>query len=302
MKDLYAKTAFITGGASGIGLGMARAFLAEGMNVVVADLSDDHLAQATQALAPQAQHVRFMKLDVADRAAMGAAADEAEAAFGKIHVLCNNAGVTGFLPMDQATYGDWDWLLSVNLYGVIHGIVSFLPKLRAHGEGGHIVNTGSIAGLVPAPAWGGIYSTTKFAIHGLSGSLRLSVGQYGIGVTEVCPGATRTNVRDSHRLRPAHFESAEHRKGPMPSLQEIGIDPLEIGRRVVRAIHRNDPYVIAHAENKAHVQAFAEEMLAAFPDEVVTDEGRLSYIRWFDQATAEALALQPREVGEKQAR
>ena len=294
MKQLSGKTAFVTGGASGIGLGMVLAFLDEGMNAVVADLSDDHLAQARDRLAPQADRVHFMKLDVADRAAMARAADEAEAAFGKLHVLCNNAGVTGYLPMDQATYGDWDWLLSVNLYGVIHGIVSFLPKLRKHGEGGHIVNTGSIAGLVPAPAWGGIYSTTKFAVHGLSGSLRLSVGQYGIGVTELCPGATRTNVRDSFRLRPARFESIEHRKEPMPSLQEIGIDPLDVGRQVARAIRRNDPYVIMHAENKSHVQAFVEDMLAAFPDETVDDEGRLSYIRWFDEATARALALQPR--------
>jgi len=297
MKELSGKTAFVTGGASGIGLGMTRAFLAQGMNVVAADLSDDHLAQAQELLAPHAKNVRFMKLDVADREAVGRAADEAEAAFGKVHVLCNNAGVTGYLPMDQATYGDWDWLLSVNLYGVIHGIVSFLPKLRKHGEGGHIVNTSSIAGLVPAPAWGGIYTTTKFAVHGLSGSLRLSVGQYGIGVTVLCPGATKTNVRDSVRLRPAKFASIEHKKGAMPSLQEIGIDPLDLGHQVVRAIRRNDPYVIAHAENKAHVQAFVEEMLAAFPDETITDEGRLSYIRWFDEATAQAKALQPRDLG-----
>ncbi len=293
MRDLSGKTAFVTGGASGIGLGMARAFLAQGMNVVIADLSDEHLEQARHALVADASRTHFMRLDVADRQAMAQAADAAEAAFGKVHVLCNNAGVSSYLPMDQASYGDWDWLLSVNLYGVIHGIVSFLPKLRRHGEGGHIVNTASIAGLVPAPAWGGIYSTTKFAVHGLSSSLRLSVGQYGIGVTVLCPGATRSNVRQSEKLRPQKFASAPHERGPMPSLQDIGIDPLDLGRMVVRAIRRNEPYVIAHAENKPHVQAFVEEMLSYFPVETITDEGRLSYIRWFDEATAKAKALQP---------
>lgn len=296
LNELSGKTAFVTGGASGIGLGMVEAFLADGMNVVIADLSEPHLDEARLRLASHATATHFMRLDVADRAAMAAAADEAEAAFGKVHVLCNNAGVSSYLPMDVASYADWDWMLGVNLHGVINGIVSFLPKLRKHGEGGHIVNTASIAGLVPAPAWGGIYSTAKFAVHGLSGSLRLSVGQHGIGVTVVCPGATKSNIRQSEQLRPHKYASAAHQKAPMPALSEIGIDPLDLGRLVVAAIRRNDPYVIAHAENKAHVQAFVEEMLSCFPDEKIIDEGRLSYIRWFDEQVALARQLQPRQL------
>lgn len=292
MKHLHGKTAFVTGGASGIGLGMTRCFLQEGMNVVVADLSEEHLAQAREQLAPHAQRLRYLRLDVANRDAMMAAAEHAESAFGKVHVLCNNAGVSSPIPMDEATAEDWDWIMGVNLNGVINGILAFLPRLRRHGEGGHIVNTSSIAGLVPAPAWGGIYSTSKFAIHGLSGSLRLSVGKHRIGVSVLCPGATRSNVRNSERLRPARYASAARPPISMPSLQQIGVDPMLIGERVVQAIRNNTFYVIAHAENKAHVQAFVQEMLAAFPEETVTDEGRLSYIRWFDQATADALALQ----------
>ena len=292
MKHLHGKTAFVTGGASGIGLGMTRCFLQEGMNVVVADLSEEHLAQAREQLAPHAQRLRYLRLDVANRDAMMAAAEHAESAFGKVHVLCNNAGVSSPIPMDEATAEDWDWIMGVNLNGVINGILAFLPRLRRHGEGGHIVNTSSIAGLVPAPAWGGIYSTSKFAIHGLSGSLRLSVGKHRIGVSVLCPGATRSNVRNSERLRPARYASAARPPISMPSLQQIGVDPMLIGERVVQAIRNNIFYVIAHAENKAHVQAFVQEMLAAFPEETVTDEGRLSYIRWFDQATADALALQ----------
>jgi len=293
MKELKGRTAFVTGGASGIGLGMTQCFLREGMNVAVADLSDEHLEQARERLKTHGSQVHFVKLDVADRAQMAMAADQAEAVFGKVHVLCNNAGVSSPIPMDEASYEDWDWILGVNLQGVINGVVTFLPRLKRHGEGGHIVNTSSIAGLVPAPAWGGIYTTSKFAVHGLSGSLRLSVGKYGIGVTVVCPGATKSDVRRSELLRPERFKTQKRAPHAMPSLQEIGIEPEELGERVVRAIRRNEFYVIAHAENKPHVQAFSEAMLRAFPDEEVTDEGRLSYIRWFDQATAEALALQP---------
>lgn len=293
MRDLRGRTAFVTGGASGIGLGMVRCFLQEGMNVMVADLSDEHLDQARAELSTHGEQVRFLKIDVSDRADMLRAADATEAAFGKIHVLCNNAGVSSPIPMDDATFEDWDWILGVNLHGVINGIVTFLPRMIRHGEGGHVVNTSSIAGLVPAPSWGGIYTTSKFAVHGLSGSLRLSTGRHGIGVTVLCPGATRSDVRRSELLRPEHLRSRQRGEYAMPSLQQIGIDPLELGERVVQAIRRNEFYVIAHAENKAHVQAFAEEMLSAFPEEVITDEARLSYIRWFDEATAQALALQP---------
>ena len=292
MKHLHGKTAFVTGGASGIGLGMTRCFLQEGMNVVVADLSEEHLAQAREQLATHEPRLRYLRLDVANRDAMMAAAEHAESAFGKVHVLCNNAGVSSPIPMDEAAAEDWDWIMGVNLNGVINGILAFLPRMRRHGEGGHIVNTSSIAGLVPAPAWGGIYSTSKFAIHGLSGSLRLSVGKHRIGVSVLCPGATRSNVRNSERLRPERYARAARPPISMPSLQQIGVDPMLIGERVVQAIRHNTFYVIAHAENKAHVQAFVQEMLAAFPEETVTDEGRLSYIRWFDQATADALALQ----------
>ncbi|VTU46345.1 Diacetyl reductase [(S)-acetoin forming] (plasmid) [Variovorax sp. SRS16] len=295
MKDLNGRTAFVTGGASGIGLAMVECFLREGMNVMLADLSEEHLEQARARLHAHSGSLRFCKVDVADRGDMARAADETEQAFGKIHVLCNNAGVSSPIPMDEASFEDWDWILGVNLQGVINGIVTFLPRIRRHGEGGHIVNTSSIAGLVPAPAWGGIYTTSKFAVHGLSGSLRLSVGKHNIGVTVLCPGATRSDVRRSELLRPERYRTHAPASASyaMPSLQEIGIEPEVLGRRVVRAIRHNEFYVIAHAENKAHVRAFAEAMLNAFPDEVVTDEGRLSYIHWFDEATAQALALQP---------
>ena len=147
MKQVEGKVAFITGGASGIGFGMAQVFLKSGMKVVIADILQERLDEAARVLAQSTNRdYHFIKVDVTDRAAMAAAAAEAERVFGKVHVVCNNAGVYGNLPIESASYEDWDWVLGVNLGGVINGIVSFVPKMIAHGEGGHIVNTSSMAG------------------------------------------------------------------------------------------------------------------------------------------------------------
>jgi len=155
MRDLRGKVAFITGGGSGIGLGVARAFVNEGMNVVLADLRQDHLDAASAAFAStgRSRNVHTIRLDVTDRDAMAAAALETERVFGKLHVLMNNAGVGIEGPFRDATYADWDFALGVNLGGVINGIQTFLPRIRAHGEGGHVINTASLAALVAMPAY-----------------------------------------------------------------------------------------------------------------------------------------------------
>ena len=164
MKNLPGKTAFVTGGASGIGLGIAKALLGAGMNVVIADIRDDHLEAALAELGTP-QRVLALKLDVTDRADYARAADAAEARFGKIHVLCNNAGVAVVGPTELATFADWDWVMGVNLGGTINGIVTILPRIKQHGEGGHIVNTASMSGLVPHPG-ATIYGTSKgAAVH-----------------------------------------------------------------------------------------------------------------------------------------
>jgi NADP-dependent 3-hydroxy acid dehydrogenase YdfG len=167
MKQVEGKVAFITGGASGIGFGMAQAFLRSGMKVMIADVLQERLDEAARILAQGTNRdFRTIKVDVTDRSMMAGAAAETERAFGKVHVLCNNAGVYGNLPIENASYADWDWVLGVNLGGVINGVVSFLPKMIAHGEGGHIVNTSSMAGTIPLPSAGGLYSTSKFAVRG----------------------------------------------------------------------------------------------------------------------------------------
>ncbi|MDE2043496.1 MAG: SDR family NAD(P)-dependent oxidoreductase, partial [Alphaproteobacteria bacterium] len=145
MQNLAGKTAFITGGASGIGLGVAKALLGAGMNVVIADIRDDHLAGAQAELAAP-DKVLALKLDVTDRAAYECAADAAEACFGNIHILCNNAGVAVVGPTELATFADWDWCMNVLLGGAINGVVTMLPRILKHGEGGHILNTASMSG------------------------------------------------------------------------------------------------------------------------------------------------------------
>src|SRR5262245_60349878 len=148
MKDVKNKVAFITGGASGIGLAMARVFVREGMKVVIADIRRDHLDEAMASF-DGFDSVHAIELDVSDREAMSRAGNETERVFGKVHVLCNNAGIGIGGPLKLATYDDWDWVMSVNLGGVINGVQTFLPLILAHGEGGHIVNTSSMSGVLP---------------------------------------------------------------------------------------------------------------------------------------------------------
>ena len=193
MKDFQGRTAFITGGASGIGLGIAGAFVDEGMNVVIADLRQDHIDDALAEFESRgkADRVHAIRLDVTDREAMAAAADETERVFGKPHVLVNNAGVGLQGPLSGITYEDWDFGLGVMLGGVINGVQTFLPRIRAHGEGGYIVNTASLAALVPMPADFVIYVTAKAGVVNLSESIRSEVLAENIGVSVLCPGPRR---------------------------------------------------------------------------------------------------------------
>ena len=160
MKDVEGKVAFITGGASGIGLGMAKVFAGAGMKVVIADIRQDHLNEAMAHFSNTNLRVHPIKLDVTDRAAMAAAADEAERVYGNVHVVCNNAGINLFAPMDECTYEDWDWVIGVNLGGVINGVRTFVPRIKAHGEGGQIVNTASMASFITGPG-AGIYTGAR---------------------------------------------------------------------------------------------------------------------------------------------
>jgi len=280
MQTVTGKTAFITGGASGIGLAMAEVFLEAGMRVVIADLLSSHLSEARSHLARHGDAAHFIALDVRDRAAFAKAADEADAVFGKVHVLCNNAGVGSDRPVMDASYDEWDWIFGVNVGGVINGLVTFMPRMRALGEQAHIVNTASVAALIPLSATA-IYTGTKFAVRGLSEALRLALAPHGIGVSTLCPGLVRTRILESARYRPSHIAPPP----PGPNLNEVlrsqlaaaAAEPIEVGRAVLRGIRNNDAYILTHPESKPEVAALCEELLASFPPATDVSEARMQF-------------------------
>lgn len=272
VQNFSGKTAFVTGGASGIGLGMARNFLAEGMKVVIADYNEEHIAGARERLkGNNAAH--FIKVDVADRDSLRAAAQETLDMFGKIHVLCNNAGVGGGGASDDPDFDDWDRALSINLGGVVNGVKIIAPIIKAQGEGGHVVNTASMAGMVPLPEMGA-YSTAKYAVRGLTESLRLSLAPHGIGVSCLFPGAVKT------ALVPIPEDEASVPAGEASALTQAlwavmreAMDPMDLGKIVVQAIRDNRLHILAHRE---------------FYDEVVDRHRRIEADFLADDAVPEA--------------
>ena len=279
MRNFAGKTAFITGGASGIGLGIAKALLSEGMNVVVGDVSERNIAAARAEL-PEAG-VEIVQVDVTDRGSVAEAARTAVAAFGRIHVLCNNAGIAGGGAVADPSFVDWDRAMAVNLGGAVNVVKTFVPLIREHGEGGHVVNTSSIAGVIALPYEGGAYTTAKFAVRGLSESLRLSLAPEGIGVSVLCPGLTRTRIMDSpDRQDPgAKPMSREGDPDALFNSLEGAMDPIEVGRAVVRGIRDNLPYILTHGEFHDEVRALFDEIVEAFPVDQAVPEARAAFER-----------------------
>jgi NAD(P)-dependent dehydrogenase (short-subunit alcohol dehydrogenase family) len=282
MKDVAGKVAFITGGGSGIGLGMAQVFMRAGMKVVIADIRQEFLDQAMARLGSASGSVHAVRLDVTDRAAMARAADEAERVFGKVHVVCNNAGVNFFAPIDECTYQDWDWLLSVNLGGVVNGVQTFVPRIKAHGEGGHIVNTGSMASFIAGPS-AGIYTTSKFAVRGMTESLRWTLAPVGIGVSLLCPGLVNTQIHHSVDIRPAALSQDTGQQDPtfmtrLAELQLVGMDPVEVAEKVLLGIRNNDLFIFPHPEFKEELREIFNEVLGALPIDLASaDPRRLAF-------------------------
>jgi len=265
MKDLVGKTAFISGGAAGMGLGMAKAFAGEGMNVVIADVREEALEQARAEFPSDTGRLHVLRLDATNADDWVRAADEAEKLFGKVHVLCNNVG-GGAGMLKDATFEDWDWMLDLNLRSQIRGVHTMLPRIRRHGEGGHIVNTSSLAGIAPVPG-GGVYSVMKFAVTGMTESLRAELAGTNIGVSVLCPGLTQSSGATS-RLR-AEQEGrtvpAPPGRGPGADLMAIAMDPDEVGQKVLRGVKRNDLYILTHSEVRQFINEYFDELLAAMP-------------------------------------
>ena len=252
MQELTGKVAVVTGAASGIGLALAQRFAAEGMRVVLADVDEPALARAVSDLRRAGAEAAGIPTDVSDAGAVQRLADGAIDAFGAVHVVCNNAGVSGHGPMAELSLERWQWALGVNLWGVIHGVRAFLPLLLAQGEG-HIVNTASSAGL-GGSAFAGPYCTSKFAVVGLSESLwhELAALESHVGVSVLCPGFVRTQIADSERSRPDYVEprpASPLRPGARRSGRDMvatGIEPAVVADAVCAAVREGRFYVLPH--------------------------------------------------------
>lgn len=277
MENVAGKVAFITGGASGMGLAMARSFSAAGMKVAVADIEQRALDAVAKEFDASNAEVITLQLDVTNRDAMEKAAELTEQTFGKVHVVCNNAGVAVGGSVDQMGYQDWDWVLGVNLGGVINGIQAFTHRIDSHGEGGHIVNTASMAGHFALPSLS-VYTTTKYAVVGLSESIRADLEAKNIGVSVLCPGVVRTNIFDSGRNRPAALTGEsdtasnlllsnipeDERSSRLEELLSNALDPGVVGDMVLHAILSDEFYIFTHPELQQTTDARSSDMMAAY--------------------------------------
>lgn len=270
MRELAGKTAFVTGGASGIGLALGRAFAEAGMKVMLADIEAKALAAAVDGLRTISPNIRGVVCDVSDAAGVQNAAQAAYQAFGNVHVVCNNAGVAG----GGSSLDTWRWVLDVNMMGVLHGILAFLPHIQAHGEGGHIVNTASMAGLQSNLGFNP-YATSKYAVVAMSEGLAKQLAGSTIGVTVLCPGYVRTQIGESARNRPQRY-------GPPPAVDpaspsgklvaeiakqlQAGLNPVDVAAQTLAAIQANQLYVFTHPQMRDEVEERFGAIMAALDE------------------------------------
>jgi NAD(P)-dependent dehydrogenase (short-subunit alcohol dehydrogenase family) len=264
IEELQGKVAVVTGGASGIGKGIATQLVAEGMQVVIADIE----AAALEATAAEIGAVG-VRTDVSDVASVQGLAEAVLERFGAVHVVCNNAGIGPMGRISTLTTDDWRWIVDVNLWGVIHGVTTFLPILEGNADGGHIVNTASVAGLRAVPGLGA-YCVTKFGVVALTETLAQELEQDAskVGVTVLCPGTVKTNIKHSSRNRPADIvpgglhdvdlELEESRR------DNRWLEPTEVGTIVIEAVKRGNLYAVTHPEMYPLVEQRHEGVAAAF--------------------------------------
>ena len=264
MDELRGKGAVVTGAASGIGLGLARRFAAEGMRLALADIEAEPLEAVAAELGATGTEVLTVVTDVSDGAQVDALGDAVVETFGGVDLVCNNAGVGGGGMMQDLTTEDWQWVLGVNLWGVIHGMRVFLPKLVAQGSG-HIVNTASLAGLVAAPFMGP-YNASKFAVVAISETTfhEMTITGSGVGISVLCPAWVRTRIAESARNRPdaltnppapGDAEAGSNLAAIMQGLIDNGIDPADVADQVVDAVRTGRFWILTHPESVASVQA-----------------------------------------------
>jgi NAD(P)-dependent dehydrogenase (short-subunit alcohol dehydrogenase family) len=264
--NLNGKTAVVTGGASGIGAGIARALAGQGMNVVIADIEQDALDRSSADIGAYG-----VRTDVRDPSSVAALADATLERFGGVHVVVNNAGVGPFAPIADLQLSDWRWMLEVNLWGVIHGVHHFLPLLQKNPEGGHIVNTASVGGLVTMPGLGA-YAVTKFGIVALTETLaaELAAGDSKVGASVLVPSTVRSNIKNSSRNRPAELGSGGladvDLEDPALDLGMRWLEPDDVGPMVVDGMARGDLYIVTHPEAWDGVRARHDAIKDAFAE------------------------------------
>jgi len=267
------KTAFVTGGASGIGLGIAKVLVGRGAQVVLADLRQDHIDQALAEFAGggRSNAVSALQLDVTNREKYREAARRMDDEFGGIDILVNNAGVGLEGPILEATYADYDFGFGVNVGGVINGFVEFLPQIIAHGRGGHIVSTASLAAEVVMPQHLAIYAASKAAVAHYCESVKPALAEHGIGVSILLPGPVKSNIHETQQNRPANLlaESGYKASEERLSRRIVGddwMDPEEVGNLVADGILSNATYLVTHGVFRPAMQARFDAVMAATPD------------------------------------
>ncbi len=255
MTKVAGKVAFVTGGGSGVALGQAKVLARAGAKVAIADLMDNRLEEAAKWFADNGLDVMTVKLDITDREAYAKAADAVEEQLGPVQLLFNTAGVSQFGPLAQATQADWDWQINVNLFGVINGVTTFLPRMLERGDDCHITTTASMSAFVGLPMTG-IYATTKFAVRGYMETLEQELKDTKVKCSLLCPGAVNSNIHESVLTRPAHLEKTgyygadeEVFKG-LKQVIEIGMEPETLAEYTINAVEDDQFYILAYPEFK----------------------------------------------------
>jgi NAD(P)-dependent dehydrogenase (short-subunit alcohol dehydrogenase family) len=299
MQDVEGKVAFITGGSSGIGLGIARAFANARMKVVIGYRTKEHLEEAMKFLKSAEGRVHAINVDVTNRPGMEKAAAETTHVFGKVHVLVNNAGVNGFAPLSRTTYDDWDWIMNVNVNGVFNGVHAFLPRIQAQGEGGQIITTSSIGGLITGSA-AASYTASKFAVVGMMEALRAEFADTNIGVSVYCPGVVASNLVESRRNRPSSLADTAFNQKMMVSVAEqmknpdLAMDPLEAGELVLRGMRSNDLYILTHPEYEPVMRARYEALMVSIPTDLRPTDTQVELMRPWNQSSIYSTELNRR--------
>jgi NAD(P)-dependent dehydrogenase (short-subunit alcohol dehydrogenase family) len=281
MEQLKDKVAFITGAASGIGLGIAQACVRAGMKVVMADVRKNVLEPAAASLAANGSVVLPLMLDVTDRGQWAACAERVHGELGAVDLLCSNAGVNFVGPTQEATYEDWDFALGVNLGGTINAVRTFVPSMISSGRGGHVVITASVSGLF-AGAGVGVYVTSKFALVGLAESLHADLLQYGVGVSVLCPGPVQSELFEStQQVRPAQYAASGSKQLLPPGVARTdtpifrtALTGTAIGECVLSGVRSNQLYILTHPEIRPVLEARAAALTAALPSETI-DRARI---------------------------